>query len=106
MPERREGTQTDRTESRTGGSAATRRLGELRRAQPADATLKNLLGLLTMKLELCAQLPVFEWEARNDGHEACARKFSALAQDERNSFAEVLECLRAHLEQTASRMPV
>jgi hypothetical protein len=82
---------------------AARRLGDLRRAQPTDATLKNLLGLLTTKIELCAQLPVFEWEAGNEGHEDCARRFRRLAEDERRSCTEVLECLRAHLDHAARR---
>ena len=56
--------------SRTDPSDATRRLSDLRRAQPADATLKNLLGVLNAKLELCASLPVFEWEAGTEGYES------------------------------------
>jgi hypothetical protein len=99
MPERREGTQSGGR--REGRSEATVRLGDLRRAQPADATLKNLLGLLTTKLELCAELPVFEWEAGNEGYDACARTFRALAEGERDSCAEVLDCLRSHLEHRA-----
>ena len=82
---------------------AARRLGNLRRAQPTDATLKNLLGLLMTKLELCAQLPVFEWEAGNEGHEDCARTLRRLAESERRSCADVLGCLHAHLEQAARR---
>jgi len=105
MPEQREGMHAGgRRQGREARSEATRRLGDLRRAQPADATLKNLLGVLTTKLELCAELPVFEWEAGNEGHDSCARAFRALAEEERDSCATVLECLRAHLQQAAPRM--
>ncbi len=84
--------------SRTNASEATRRLTDLRRAQPTDATLRNLLGVLTAKLDLCASLPVYEWEAGTEGHEDCATAFRMLADAERRSCNEVLEQLREHLE--------
>jgi hypothetical protein len=65
-------------------------------------TLRNLLALLTNKLELAASLPVWEWEAGNEGHEDCAACFSAFAEAERRSCADAMECLRAHLERTAA----
>jgi hypothetical protein len=82
---------------------ATRRLSDLRRSQPADATLKNLLSVLSAKLELCASLPVYEWEAGTEGHEVCALAFRHLAEAERHSCNEVLDRLREHLEQRAAR---
>jgi hypothetical protein len=88
--------------SRTEPSEATRRLTDLQRAQPADATLKNLLGVLNTKLELCSSLPVFEWEAGTEGNEECAAAFRRLAEVERRSCAEVIERLRQHLEHRAS----
>jgi hypothetical protein len=87
--------------SRTEPSDATRRLTDLRRAQPADATLKNLLGVLSAKLELCASLPVFEWEAGSEGFEECAATFRRLAEAERRSCTDVIDRLREHLEQRA-----
>jgi hypothetical protein len=83
-------------------SAAARRLSDLRRAQPADTTLQNLLGLLNAKLDLCARLPVFEYEAGSDGHDACAAAFRDLAAVERHSFHELLVCLRAHLNESVT----
>jgi hypothetical protein len=59
--------------SRTEPNEATRRLTDLRRAQPADATLKNLLGVLSAKL----------------------------AEAERRSCTDVIDRLREHLEQRA-----
>jgi hypothetical protein len=88
--------------SRTDPSEATRRLSDLRRGQPADATLKNLLGVLSAKLELCASLPVYEWEAGSEGHHACARAFRDLAEAERRSCSEVIDRLREHLVQRAA----
>lgn len=88
--------------SRTEPSEATRRLTDLRRAQPADATLKNLLGVLSAKLELCASLPVYEWEAGSEGYEECAAAFRDLAEAERRSTSDVIDRLREHLVQRAA----
>jgi hypothetical protein len=85
---------------RQGRSNSAQRLGGLRRVQPTDVTLKNLLAVLTVKLDLCARLPVCEYEARDEGHDACADAFSELAEAERRSCAAVLDSLRAHLERT------
>ena len=78
-------------------------INDLRGAQPADATLQNLLGVLSSKLELCSRLPIYEYEASNEGHEECAAAFRALADVERRSFNELLDALRLHLDTTASR---
>ena len=88
--------------SRTDPSQATRRLADLRRSQPADATLRNLLGVLSAKLELCASLPVYEWEADSEGHGDCAMAFRDLAEAERRSCNEVIDQLREHLVHRAS----
>ena len=84
-------------------SDAARRLSDLRRAQPGDRTLQNILGILSAKLELCARLPVFEYEAGNLGHDAGLKAFRRLAEVERQSFDELLDCLRTHLDETARR---
>jgi hypothetical protein len=75
-------------------------ISELRGAQPADATLQNLLSVLSAKLELCSRLPIFEYEAGNEGHHTSAAAFRQLADFERRSFNELLVCLRLHLEET------
>jgi hypothetical protein len=85
-------------------SEPTRRLTDLRRAQPTDATLRNLLGVLSAKLELCASLPVYEWEAGSEGHEDCAAAFRMLAAAERESCNEVLNRLREHLDVRAAQL--
>lgn len=79
-----------------------RRLADLREAQPADASLRNLLGVLTAKLDLCARLPVFEWEASSAGDVDCATAFHRLAESERRSCADALDFLRDHLERRAA----
>jgi hypothetical protein len=88
--------------SQPSPSEPTRRLTDLRRAQPTDATLRNLLGVLSAKLELCASLPVYEWEAGSEGHEDCAAAFRSLAEAERQSCNDVLNRLREHLELRAA----
>jgi hypothetical protein len=88
--------------SRTDPSGATRALSDLRRSQPTDATLKNLLGVLNAKLELCASLPVFEWEASREGFTERAAAFRELAEAERLSCSVVLDQLQDHLEHRAT----
>ena len=88
---------------RTESDEATRRLGDLRRAQHADATLRNLLGVLSAKLELCATLPVYEWEAGSEGYDECAAAFHDLAAAERRSLTDMLDRLREHLDKRAER---
>jgi hypothetical protein len=109
MPEQPDGTEPQGRFERTRGDDeqrdASRRLGELRRMQPADTTMRNLLALLTTKLEICAGLPVWEWEAGNEGHREQAAGFRALAAAERRSCIDIMEWLREHLERTAERNP-
>jgi hypothetical protein len=90
---------------RPDGTEASTRIGELRRMQPADATMRNLLALLTTKLEICAGLPVWEWEAGNEGHSEQAADFRALAAAERRSCIDIMDWLREHLERTAEGKP-
>jgi hypothetical protein len=82
-------------------SPGGRRLSELARVQPADRTLQNLLGTLSAKLEMCSRLPVYEYEATSEGHEASAVAFHELAEFERRSFNNLLSCLRVHLDEAA-----
>ncbi len=78
----------------------TSRLEELRRATASDATLRNLLAVIDTKLDTCARLPVFEYEALNDRHDSCAAAFSDLATDERAHVQRLLEVLQHHLAET------
>lgn len=84
----------------TDSSGVSARLSDLRRAQPADSTMQNLLVLLSSKLELCSRLPVYEYEAGSEGHAACAEAFHKLADTERESFNDLLTCLQHHLEES------
>jgi hypothetical protein len=77
-----------------------RRLSELWKTQPADATLQNLLTILGAKLELCSRLPVFEYEAASEHNDRCAAAFHELAERERESFEHVVGLLRQHLDAT------
>jgi hypothetical protein len=84
-------------------TSTAQRLAELRRAHPHDATLQNLLALLTAKLDLSARLPVFEYEADSEGFSDAASFLSALASAERESLEEILASLRQHLDRTSGR---
>ena len=70
-------------------SSAARRLSDLR-ARPADATLQNLLATLSAKLDLCGRLPIYEYEADREGHDATAATFHGLLEAERRSFEELV----------------
>jgi hypothetical protein len=84
-------------------NSAAQRLAELRRAHPHDATLQNLLAVLSVKLDLSARLPVFEYEADSEGFPDTASFLGALASAERESLQDVLTSLRHHLDRTAGR---
>ena len=84
---------------------AALRLSDLRRAHPADASLENLLTTLTGKIQACARLAVFEYEAGSEGHEALAAMFRDLAEIERQSFDSLLGCLRGHLNDLTAETP-
>jgi len=80
-------------------------MSELRRASPADATLRNLLSALHAKLELSDRIPLYEYEAASDGHDACAAAFRELAQAERQSLVHLLACLTRHLSERPLTAP-
>ena len=82
-----------------------RRLSELRATQPADATLRNLIGILQTKLELSARLPVLVFEAEEDGDDECARLFRSLVISEKQQIAALLEGLRTHLDAQLKHPP-
>jgi hypothetical protein len=84
-------------------SNAVRRLTELRATLPSDHTLQNLLNVLSAKLELCAKLPIYEYEAASEGHAASVHAFRRLADSERQAFHEILGALRDHLDATAAK---
>ena len=76
---------------------ASRRLSDVSRAHPGDVTLQNLLSVLTAKLDSCRRLPLFAFEAANEGNAACAQAFRDLADAERASMDELLAHLERHL---------
>ena len=76
-------------------------IGDLRRRLPADETMRNLLELTREKLDLCARLPVFEFEADNEGHTAAARLFHELGDVERASFNALKARLLSEIEASA-----
>jgi hypothetical protein len=78
---------------------SARRLSDLSAAHPADRTLENLLRTLTAKLDLCARLPVYEYEADSEGHHSSAAAFQQLGAYEREMFDELLQSLRRHLDE-------
>jgi rubrerythrin len=80
-------------------TAGSVRLSDLRRSQAGDASLENLLNTLTGKMQACARLAVFAYEAGNEGHPTLATAFRELADTERQSFNTLLACLHRHLDE-------
>ena len=78
---------------------ATVRLSDLRRAKAADVSLENLFTAVTGKLQTCARLAVFEYEAGSEGHAELALAFHNLAVAERESVRVLLDHLRRHLNE-------
>lgn len=84
-------------------TSGNERLDERRRVHPYHAAPQNLLAVLTTKLDLCARLLIYEFEADNEGFADAASLFSALASAEHESVRELVESLRAHLDRGNSR---
>jgi hypothetical protein len=80
-------------------TVTAKRLSELRHAYPVDLTLRNLLDVVTLKLDVCARLAVYDYEASSEGHDCDAATFRELADAERRSVGEILGTLRRHLDQ-------
>ena len=77
----------------------SRRLSELARINPADRSLQNLLSTLSAQLEMCSRLPVYEYEASSEGHDALATAFHEVAEVQRRTFRNLVTCLRMHLDE-------
>lgn len=80
-------------------STPPHRLSDLTAAIPADRTLQNMLNVIASKLELCSRLPIFEYEAATEGHDAAAAAFHEMAERERRGFSELIASLRRHLDE-------
>jgi hypothetical protein len=80
-----------------GSVPIARRLTDLRQAHPADLTLQNLITSLSFTLDVCQRLPIFEYEADSEGHDAAASGFRGLASSERDQVKLLLSCIKGHL---------
>jgi len=76
---------------------ATVRLSDLRRAKAADVSLENLLTAVTGKLQTCARLAVFEYEAGSEGHAELALAFHNLAVQKQEDYGVLKQFSAAHL---------
>jgi hypothetical protein len=86
-------------------TSQSERLHELRSAHACDATLQNLIAVLATRLDLCAKLAIYEYEADNEGFADSASFFSAVASAERESVRELVQSLRHHLDQSSAAVP-
>ncbi len=74
-----------------------RRFSDLQAGLAADTTLRNMLALLVQKLETNAKLPLFSYEAAQEGFDDCAELFDRLAVGERAQIDELVHGLQRHL---------
>jgi putative heme iron utilization protein len=80
------------------GARHTLTLSRLRDEPSADLTLRNLMDALTLVYELRARYRVFEFEAAQEGAEACAELFAALSEAEGQQIKALMHGLRERLE--------
>ena len=72
-------------------------LSRLREEHSADLTIRNLMEALRLTYDLRARYRVFEFEAAQDGAEACAALFAALSETEGEQVRVLLHGLRERL---------
>jgi hypothetical protein len=77
-------------------------LADLAPSHPADRTLQNLLSLLSATLDLCSRLPIYEYEAASEGHQAAAEAFHDLAVLERRAVNGLIVRLRDHVDEVVA----
>ena len=80
------------------GDRHTLTLSRLREEPSADLTLRNLMDALTLVYELRARYRVFEFEAAQEGTEACAELFAALSEAEGKQIKALMHGLRERLD--------
>jgi hypothetical protein len=80
------------------GDRHTLTLSRLRDEPSADLTLRNLMDALTLVYELRARYRVFEFEAAQEGAEACAELFAALSEVEGRQIKALMHGLRERLD--------
>jgi hypothetical protein len=78
-------------------------LSRLREEQTADLSLRNLMQALTLTYELRARYRVFEYEAAQEGAEACAALFAALSEAEGEQVRTLLHGLRERLAEAGDQ---
>ena len=79
------------------GDRHTLTLSRLRDEPSADLTLRNLMDALTLVYELRARYRVFEFEAAQEGADACAELFAALSEAEGKQIKALMHGLRERL---------
>ncbi|HYY43907.1 MAG TPA: hypothetical protein VE975_01800 [Actinomycetota bacterium] len=70
----------------------------IRQEEPVKNTIHNLVQTLSVKLDSAARYGLYQEDARKDGFGDCAEAFAAMAERDRESIAQLLTCLRKHLE--------
>lgn len=69
----------------------------IREAKPVSNTFHNLVQTLSVKLDSAARYGLYEEDAHSEGHEDCAQQFEAMAERERQSIRELVECIQRHV---------
>jgi rubrerythrin len=70
----------------------------IRTEQPVKNTVHNLIQTLSTKLDSAARYGLYQEDASADGMEDCADVFARLAERDRESINDLLECLKGHID--------
>ena len=72
-----------------------RTLDQIRESQEGCATVRNVVTVLRVKLDLAASYGLYEYEAGHEGRDDCATVFRDLAARERREIGVLLDLLDA-----------
>lgn len=70
---------------------------EIHTAKPVTNTFHNIIQTLSIKIDSAARYGLYEADARDEGHEDCARLFGELGTNEHEQIDKLLGCLRQHV---------
>ena len=76
--------------------------GGLENTEPEELvkkTIHNMIETVSVKTSSAARYGLYQDDAEDDGMEDCAELFSRLARQEHEAVGDLLNCLRAHLEE-------
>jgi hypothetical protein len=71
---------------------------QIRTERPVKNTVHNLVQTLSVKLDSAARYHLYEEDAKEEGLEDCVDVFARLADRDRESIDDLLQCLKDHID--------